>query len=236
MYGWRSRIGLIIPSSNTTMEEEFRRILPEGVSLHISRIQLREVTKEELIKMEKGLERAAEELKDTDADIIVFGCTTGSLIGGYGYDEKISKEIEKISGKKALTTSTAVLKALNTFQAKRIVIATPYIKEVNMEEKKFLEDNGFTVIDIKGLGLKNNLDIGKQSPHITYRLVKSLNIANADCIFISCTNFRTLEIINPLEEDLNIPIITSNQATFWYTFKKLGIPCKNELFGKLFSK
>ncbi len=236
MYGWRSRIGLIIPSSNTTMEEEFRKILPEGVSLHISRIQLRKVTREELIKMEKGLEKATEELKDAGVDIIVFGCTTGSLIGGYGYDEKISKEIERIFGRKALTTSTAVLKALNTFQAKKIAIATPYIKEINMEEKRFFEDNGFTVIDIKGLGLKNNLDIGKQPPHIAYRLVKSINIADADCIFISCTNFRTLEIISPLEEDLNIPVITSNQATFWYTLKKLGIPCKNKLFGRLFSK
>jgi len=235
MYGWRARIGLIVPSSNTTMEEEFRKILPEGVSIHISRIRLRTVTRKELIEMEKGIDKAANELSDAEADIIVFGCTTGSLVGGYGYDIKLSKRIEKVSGRPALTTSTAVINAFKALNIKKVSVATPYIDELNIDEKRFFEDNGFKVVDIKGLGLRNNIDIGKQPPNVSYRLAKSLNLNGVECVFISCTNFRTIEIIRPLEMDLGIPVVTSNQATFWYTFKKLGIMYKNDLLGKLFT-
>ena len=235
MYGWRGRIGLIVPSSNTTMEEEFRRILPDGVSLHVSRIRLREVTREELIKMEEGIKDAVYRLSDAGVDIIVFGCTTGSLVGGYGYDLKLSKKMMELSGVKAITTSTAVLKAFKTLNMNKLVVATPYIEELNMDEKKFFEDNGFRVLEIKGLGIKDNLEIGRQPPHISYRLAKSLNLKDADGIFISCTNFRTLEIIKPLEEDIGLPVVTSNQATFWYTFKELGITYVDERFGRLFT-
>jgi len=82
MYGWRGRIGLIVPSSNTTMEEELRRALPDGVSLHVARVKLRKVTVEELQRMEEYVEAAADTLADAGVGIIAYGCTTGSLVGG----------------------------------------------------------------------------------------------------------------------------------------------------------
>lgn len=135
MYGWRAKIGLIVPSSNTTMEPELYRAAPQGVSIHTSRIPLKEVTAESLLEMERHTLRASQELVDADVDLILYGCTSGSLIGGPGFDKAIIAKIYGATGKPAVTTATAVVEALETLGLRRIVVATPYIEEINAAEK-----------------------------------------------------------------------------------------------------
>ncbi len=233
MYGWRARIGLIIPSSNTTMEPEFWKMAPEGVSIHSARMRLIEVTPEALSEMHKDLMHAAQLLSDTNVDIIVFGCTSGSFLEGLGFDKQISDEIKSNVGVEAITTSTAVIDALKELELRKIVLATPYIEEINKKEVKFLEDNGIKVLKYKGLGILKNTEIGAQTPDVAYRLAKEVYVSEADGVFISCTNFRTIEILDVLEQDLGVPVISSNQATMWKTLKTLGIREKYESFGTL---
>ncbi len=223
MYGWRGRLGLIVPSSKTTMEEEFRAWLPEGISLHVSRIRLRKVNVEELKSMKEGIERASALLSDAGVDLIVYGCTTGSLVGGRGYDEEIRKRIEEVTGIRAVATATAVIDALRELGARKVAVVTPYIEEVNEKERRFLEDNGFEVTSMKGLGIENNLEIGRQPPEVAYRLARETDLNGADALFISCTNFRTFEVIDPLELDLGIPVISSNSATLWAALRALNV-------------
>jgi len=233
MYGWRGRIGLLIPSSNTTMEEEFRRVLPEGVSLHVARMRLKNVTVKELMEMEKYALNAVEELVDADVDLIVYGCTTGSLIGGINYDTHLSRMLSERAGIPVITTATAVCKALKTLNISKVSVATPYIEDVNLKEKEFLEAHGFKVVKIKGLGITSNIEIGKQPPHIVYKLAREVDNSEADGIFISCTNLRTLEIIDVLERDLDKPIVSSNQATLWATLKTLRVKERYDKLGVL---
>lgn len=223
MYGWRARIGLIVPSSNTTMEEEFRSALPDGVSLHVARVRLRKVNVEELKKMEEFVELAADMLADAGVDVIAYGCTTGSLVGGVGYDERIANKIERMTGVKAVATATAVLEALRHLDVKSVAVATPYIDEVNKKEEEFLEGNGFKVVSMIGLGIEDNIEIGRQAPEVAYRLGKAAFHHDADGLFISCTNFRTFEVLEALEVDLGKPVISSNSATLWAVLKEVGI-------------
>ncbi len=233
MYGWRLRIGLIVPSSNTTMESEFWKMIPEGVSIHTARMNLTEVTEEALIKMEAYAKDAAGRLADAEVDIIVYGCTTGSLVKGKGYDKYISQELEEYSGIKTVTTSTAVLEALKELRISKVAVVTPYIEDVNAKEKQFLEDNGIEVVRISGLGIVRNTEIGRQEPWVAYNLAKNVYTPNADGIFISCTNFRTIEIIDILETDLGIPVITSNQASMWFVLKNAGVREDYRKYGTL---
>ncbi len=223
LYGWRARIGLIVPSSNTTMEPEMWRMAPEGVSIHTARIPLEKVNVEELMEMEKYSVDEAVKLSTAGVDVIVYGCTTGSLIGGPGFDKRIAGKINVATGTPVVTTATAVVEALRALNAMRISIATPYIEEVNRREEEFLEAHGFKVVDLKYLGILDNIEIGRVEPGRVYRLARSLKTAGVDAVFISCTNLRTLEVIKPLEEDLGLPVISSNTATMWYTLKTLGI-------------
>jgi len=233
MYGWRGRIGLIIPSSNTTMESEFWRMVPEGVSVHTTRLKLLRVTVNELKEMAKNALHAAQLLATANVDVIVYGCTSGALIGGIEWEENLRKSIEKHVKIPTITTAFAVVNALRELGVRKISVATPYIDEVNVLEKKFLESNGFKVIKIKGLGIADNIEIGKQPPWTTYRLVREVNSSEAEAIFISCTNFRTIEVISKLEEDLGKPVISSNTASLWASLKILGVKQRVEGYGKL---
>jgi maleate isomerase len=233
MYGWRARIGLIVPSSNTTMESEFWRLVPEGVSVHTARMSLVEVTPDALRKMAEDSLRAAEELATAEVDIIVYGCTTGSLLEGIEWENKLRESIEKRTGIKTVTTAQAVVEALRELKAKKVVIATPYIEELNQREKAFLESNGFEVLRIKGLGIIKNTEIGRQPPWVAYRLAKEVFLKDADAIFISCTNFRTIEIIEPLEQDLGKPVVSSNTASLWFALRALNLGISIQGYGRL---
>ncbi|MFA4639931.1 maleate cis-trans isomerase family protein [Pyrococcus kukulkanii] len=233
MFGWRGRFGLIVPSSNTTMEMEFHRYIPEGISLHTARMPLRNVNEEELTKMATFATDAAKLLADAGVELIVFGCTSGSFIGGRDFEKEIEMKIEEEVNIETFTTSTAVIEALNVLDIQSLLVITPYIEGINQKEKEFLEANGFEVLDIRGLGIEDNLEIGKLEPYTAYRLAKATFIDEADGIFISCTNWRTFEIIEKLESDLRVPVVTSNQATLWMALRALDV--RDELpLGRLF--
>jgi maleate isomerase len=225
MYGWRLRIGLIVPSSNTTMEPEFYQHLPQGASVHTARITIISAIPEELAKMPEELDDCVALLKTANVDVVVFGCTSGSFLMGKGYDRELEARIEKVGGVPAVTTSHAVLEALKAKAVQKLAIATPYIEEINEQEVKFFSDYGFTVEIIRGLNLADNLQIGNCEPSKAYQL--GLEVVrekpDVDGLFISCTNFRTFEIIEPLSRDIEKPVITSNQASLWMGLKTGGI-------------
>ncbi|MCX8191981.1 MAG: hypothetical protein N3F06_04155, partial [Nitrososphaerales archaeon] len=112
MYGWRGRIGLLIPSSNTTMESEFWKVVPDGVSIHTARMRLIEASAEALKEMAKEALKAAEDLATANVNLILYGCTTGSLIEGIRWEQELSESIRLRTGVKAITTAFAVIEAL----------------------------------------------------------------------------------------------------------------------------
>ena len=237
MYGWRARIGLLIPSLHTVAELEFHRLAPEGVSVHTERMmhiwEKEEGLEKAVTMMNEDMSRAAASVATANPDIIVYSCTGGSLYKGIGYDEKLSQEITEKTGIPAITTSTAVLTALRRLKIKKIVVATPYVEALNKIEKSFLEGNGFEILEIKGLEILPAVAIGDRYPEEAYRLAKSIDTPEAEGIFISCADFRTIEIIDKLESDVKKPVISSNQATAWLALRKLGISESIEGYGKL---
>jgi len=168
MYGWRARVGLIVPSTNSTIEEEFHRLLPEGISVHTARMFLKWTKEEDTYKAhEKMNEHALEagrSLATVGPNIIVYGCTGGSFFKGFEYHVVLSKHIEEIAGIKTITTSTAVLSALKLFKIHKLLVVTPYVNRLNEREKLFLEKNGFKIMKIEGLGLLpgNTIELKKR--------------------------------------------------------------------------
>jgi len=234
LYGWRGRIGLILPSSNTTMETEFWRLLYDhGITIHSARLYLESVDVDSLFKMAEKVEEAARLLASADVDVIVFGCTTGSLVGGPEYDRAIVERIVSVAHKHVVATARAVVEALEALGARQVAVGTPYIDELNILEKRFLEANGLEVIDIRGLGIKDNRVIGRLRPDQVYKLAKSLKISPADAVFLSCTNMPTLDIIDALEEDLGIPVVSSNTASLWAALRSMGVRPKLNRGGTL---
>ena len=239
MYGTRGRIGLITLASDTSVLPEYSRLMPEGVSVYPAPIVLPrgEVTASALTDMLEGdgLERAAELLVWADVAAIVFACTTGSLVHGVGWDRALIDRIERASGRPATTTTTAVLEALRTIGATSLAVATPYLDELNRIERAFFEESGFHVAGIAGLGCATDAEIGRLNPADAVALVERVDTPEADAIFISCTNFHCLPVVEALETRFGTPVVTSNQAGAWAALRRIGVEDAIPGYGRLLS-
>ncbi len=227
------RFGLIVPSSNTSMEAEFWRMAFGWATIHTARMRLKKITVNELEEMEQQMLEAALRLADAEVDVIGYGCTTGSLFRGKDHDVEIERKITEKTGIPAAATARAVIKALRELHMEKVCVATPYIRELNELEKRFLEENGIKVLRIKGLGIVHNTEVGRKDPNTSYELAKEVYVPGTQGIFISCTNLRTIEVIDLLERELGVPVISSNTATFWYMMRRARIKRRLDGFGSL---
>jgi maleate cis-trans isomerase len=118
-----------------------------------------------------------------------------------------------------------VVDALRALGIRKLAIATPYIQEMDAKLVEVLRQSGFGVAAIKGLGLRRSIDMGDLGPEAADRLAREVcaSAPDADGILISCGNFRTFEIIEALETDTRLSVVTSNQAGLWRALRLCGV-------------
>ncbi len=234
MYGWRGRIGLLVPAVNTVIEPEMVRMVPDGVAVYAERLaqpRTKELAgNEDLVR---DAERAARYLSRARVDVIAFACTSASFFEGVEAERRLQDTIEQAASAPAVTAIGAVAEALRTLNVRRLVLATPYRHAVNALEKAFVSSRGFKVLAMRGLGIEDAFDIGLCDEASAYRLARELVQPEAEGVFISCTNFPTLGIIPNLEADTGLPVVTSNQAIGWACMRRLGVPPEREDLGRL---
>ncbi len=237
-YGYRARIGVIIPGVNVNLEPEFYRVAPKGVSIHTSRMMLLgKATQESYLRMESDTERAAAELATAEVDIVTWACTSGGVLLK---PSKIEATIARIAGCPAISALTSVIAALKAFGAKRVALGTPYVSFINETEIEVLEEAGFKVVSMYGLELGETQEerrgIARVPPQSLHRFARHIDRPDADAIFISCTNVAAIEEIAAVEAACAKPIITSNLATIWHALRLAGINDRIEGFGRLLSE
>ena len=220
-----ARLGLVVPSSNTTAEPEFRAMAPEETTVHAARMPLEDVTVDGLDEMASGAERAADLLAHADVDGVAYACTTGSLLHGPGFDEELESRLSDAAGAPAVATALSVQRALAALDAETIAVVTPYAAELNDRERTYLADSGFEVATLDGRGLVDNTAIGALTAADAKRQVLSAvpDDRSVDAVFVSCTNYRTVPVLADLEDTLGVPVISSNAATMWDLADRLGV-------------
>lgn len=166
----RRKLGVLVPSSNVTMEYEMPMMAPPGVSFHFSRIPQTEDTEEQLAAMIDYIPEKSKLLAHARVDAIAFGCTSGSFIKGMGYDKRVIEAIKNSTGIMATTTTTAVVEALKITGLKRLSVGAPYLDSIMDKLKDLLEKNGFEVVKIKGLNMM--CGEGDLSLDATYNLIR----------------------------------------------------------------
>jgi maleate isomerase len=234
-------MGLVVPASNTTMESELYRMMPEGISLHTARVLLTEGNEEGLIKMNEYAVRAVKEVATADVDIIVYGCTSGSFMKGEEFNQSLSRHLSENSGVRVITTATAVRNGLSALGLKSVCLVTPYPENRNVWAKTWLSSLGVTVVETIRLLPSNesqtvtNAEICRLLPELVYAGIKVCRFAKVDGLLLSCTNLRTIEIIEILEEDFGIPVITSNQASLWAALREVRYWSRVPGYGRLLS-
>lgn len=236
-YGWRARIGLIIPSTNTINEAEFWKAAPEGVTVHTARAtSTGNFSEAYFTRLREAAQRAADDLATAEVDVIAYGCTSGSIICPL---EELVAELSARSGIRVIATAGAVVAALRAVGARRVAVATPYVDFINQAEEEFLQRHGFEVTSLHGLRLGETQEerraIGRVPPEHVYRMARLVDRPEADAIFISCTNLATFGMIARIEADLGKPVITSNQACLWNCLRLAGVPDSIQGYGRLLS-
>jgi len=234
MYGWRARLGIITPSSNIVTEPEFKLITPTGVSCHYQKFAFIGGGVEALKSLERLVPDAAELISHIRPSAVAMCCTGGSFAGGLGYDQLLIQKMKERNGNVPTTTSsTAMIEAFKTLGVKKVSLAVPYLEEVAMAEKKFVEDHGIKVVSIKWLGLQDSIEIAGVPPEVVYNLACQVNEPETEAVFLSCIAMHTIGVIEKLESDLQKPVISSNQATMWHLLRIAHINERIEGYGQL---
>ena len=231
------RIGLIVPSSNTTMEVELYRMAPSDITIHVDRMYLTRATYEQWQRMNEDIIRCCQYLSSAKVNIIIFGCTGASFAEGVGYDRHIEKMMTDAVGIPAITTARALLEGIREVSANKVALASPYSKDVHQRGERFLRGNNIEILSSQYMGDEyvENTKLGLLGPESAEKAAQKVDCSEAQAIVLSCTNWRTIEVIKKLEKSLRKPIISSNQASLWAALKSLNYSSSLTGWGKLMS-
>lgn len=230
----RAKIGYILLATEQTIEDDVATINIPGVGSHFARLPSPDIiTVANLLALGDHLAPAAATLlPDGSSNVITYGCTSGSLVVG---EDRVFAEINRgAPNAKATSIITAVKRALNSVGAENIVVATPYLDEINADEADYMEASGFKVLDIQGLNIEKDSDMVRVTPDFIASFAASIDRPDADAIFISCGALRSLDIVDQLEQQVQKPVICSNQAMIWDALRLAGINDQIDGFGNLF--
>lgn len=242
IYGKLGRVGVLTPFGAEVAITDFQRNLHPDIQIAEMLVPLEELSPAGLADMNA---RAEEQVRMfpiyAPIDLCFFSCTSGSLIGGNGYDRLLCRRLKQAAkAREACTTTTAVLSALKALQSRRLSIITPYPDDVNAREKSYFESEGYAVTNIASIKTKNPRDskyIPLIEPEEIYRFALQHVDPRADTLFLSCTGLTVFSIIEALEHKLSIPVVSSNQCAAWMIGKFFGChaPHASQL-GAIFSK
>lgn len=211
----QKRVGLLIPHTDTTLEFDLKRMLPNNISIHTERMWLDNVTisaEKKMLKEETP--RAIRYLQPIQPDIAVFGCTSAGAIYGIEGDQTIKKNMTAELSCRSVSAFSAVIDYLRELGLQNLAVMTPYINDVTARVADGLQQYGFNIVFTCGMGLNDDIEIGRITPKdiIKYVKINKKNIESGDVLFLSCTNLRALECKEALESLLNMKVVTSNEA------------------------
>jgi len=233
MYGWRGRLGIILPADNNVLEPDFARLAPQGISTHVARLYAGTLES----YLEQALDFVANSFPRTRISIVGHMCAASSLLlGPQGNVEFCAKLSERAAGLPAFTASTAVTSALSALDVTSISIVSPHHIEGTRRLTGYLEACGITVREVVALGLDDLAQrdaFNDASPANLYRICRGIDLSNSGAIFLAATNFCTLDSIDVLEADLGRPVVTSNQAGMWEALRLLGVTAPIAGYGRL---
>ena len=221
-----TRVGLLVPSSNTVVEADFYRSFPTSTTIHTARMLLETTTVEaEEAMLDEYTFPAARLLATAKPDLMVFACTSAGALRGNSYDDDLCNRITEISGVPTISVIRSVQRVLGEASGNSVAVLTPYVDELNQRIQASLEDDGFNVTAMHGMGITTNFDIAQVDPLAIKAFAQECfgKEPPADSLFVSCTNFQAVTARPMLQELYGIPVVTSNHAALEVVRRALSI-------------
>ena len=234
------KIGVLVPFTNTNLEPDMMALCPEGCTMHFERLGGYDVDEVPDSNQMAGL--GASDLTQSlrlicgvRPAVVLYGCTSATLTHGPKFDQSLAQQIKTMSGAHALTAAGSLVIALQALGIRKLGFASPYVGEINRKATTFLEDFGFETVKTVDIGRNlSNYGQGELKPDEVYQLALRADHPNAEAIVMSCTDMRSVEVIERVEQTLGKPVVTSNQAMIFALHKTLALNDPNFKPGRLF--
>jgi arylmalonate decarboxylase len=231
-------LGMIFPPANTPVPPEARLMYPTGVRFLATGVGLERMTPEGYDKVFDRIVPAAQQLASQGANAISVMGTSLTFYKGAAFNQKLKESVTQATGLPSTTMSTAIVEGLKAVGGRRLAVATAYNEEVSRRLKVFLEESGFEVLVVKGMGIERFQDRAPvtQTELIDFSAGVWQSAPAADAILISCGALKTLEILAPLEQRCKVPVVSSMPHALWASVRLLGLSGKSPGYGTLLSK
>jgi maleate isomerase len=226
-----TRLGLIVPSSNTTMETEIPAMLrareairPERVTCHSARMRMQQVSPEQLAAMDDQAVRCAEELSDARVELLLYACLVAIMTRGQGYHRSSEQRLKGPGNAPVVTSAGALTEALTALGARKISVIAPYLKPLTATVCDYIEAEGVEVHDAVSLEVEDNLAVGRLDPKNLIELADTVDITGVDALVLSaCVQMPSLPAVHPVQDRLGLPVLTASTATMWQALRTLEL-------------
>lgn len=233
-----TRIGLIVPSSNTTMETEIPEMLrrrteldpAERYTFHASRMRMKQVTAEELAAMNAQSDRCVAELVDADVDALAYACLVAIMAQGetayLSEQERIEKAVAGNGSTAGVVTSAgALISGLEAIGARRVGLIAPYMPALTETVVGCVVGAGIDVVSHVSLEVPDNLEVGRLDPEGLRAVAADLDLTGCDALVLSaCVQMPSLPVLAEIEQAVGLPTVSAASATVFELLRALGRP------------
>lgn len=230
--GTLARIGQLYPSGGLC-DHEPQLMAPEGVRFVTTRVPFRQTSLEADRKFAEGLESHGQLLADAEVDLLAINCTAATLLAG---PQVLRKRLLVATGLDSVTTIEAVIAGCRAQNMRRIGLLTPYPQEVIEVERKYFAGLGIEVVCALGRPCATPVEQGSLPAQTWLELAQGFRGMALDGVLISCAGIQVAEVLAIIETQLELPVVSSNQALLWMCLQRLRIDSEVRGFGSLFSK
>ncbi len=235
-----TRIGVLVPAGNPTVEPEFYRMAPPSVTVHFARLPSGEGTPGAHVGMEhrllgyaESLPAAIPALAAVRPAVVALAHTSVSYALGFAEEPALIDRMAKLAGCPAITASRAILAAFAHLGVRRIALATPYSEAVEALGATYWKAAGLDVVAHQRLeGVTN---IYEETEARAYALGRQTDVSSADALLISGTGLPTAGMIQRLENEIGKPVVTGQTAALWQALRVAGVDDRVTGYGKLLS-
>ncbi|GAC67280.1 maleate cis-trans isomerase family protein [Gordonia soli] len=216
-------IGIVCPF-DMALDRELWRWMPDSVSLYFTRTGYIDAPVDvELcrdLNNHADITAAVRSITAVGPRSVGYACASGSFVYGMAGAVELSNCMLAAGAASAVTTSEALVRALDRMGIARIAVATPYTSALTGLLCDFLVESGRSVVAHSGLGRDH--EIWTIPYQVTCDLIRAADHPDADAIYVSCTNLWTYEILGMMEAELGKPVLSANQVTAWATLTDAG--------------
>ncbi|WP_164660601.1 Asp/Glu racemase [Tropicibacter sp. Alg240-R139] len=235
-----AKIGVLVPFTNTNLEPDIELLRPPNTTVHFQRMGGYDVDEIPGSDQMAGLGASdishdLRMISGVRPDVVLYGCTSATLTHGSSFDAELADQIKAGSGAKSLTAAGSLIAGIKAIGATKVGFSSPYLGEINEQAMAFMTENGIETINCTDVGRElGNYGQGELTPDEVFDLACKADHPDAQAIVLSCTDMRSVEVVERVEAVLNKPVVTSNQAMMFCLMQALGLPRHDRLPGRLF--